>query len=160
MDEELTSSKCENILVLMYHHTRWVELVAVREVTAAAVAEALSGRWVSCGPWSRITARNSSLRSCSNCVLSTASRKFSHPRIIRKVMRSIESYMRTLKSTVLLCTIKFTEEWDVVLPAAAFAYRVPPHSTTGFRPFFLVVGQGPVLLLSRECGKRRCSALG
>ena len=62
----------------------------------------------------------------------------------------VESYMRTLKSTLILCTTKFKDEWDVVLPAAAFAYRATPHSTTGFSPYFLVVGQDPVLPLSRE----------
>lgn len=58
--------------------------------------------------------------------------------------------MRTLKSTLVLCTVQFKNEWDRVLPAAAFACRATPHSTTKFSPYFLTAGQKPTLPLSRE----------
>ncbi|KAL8441246.1 hypothetical protein Emag_007336 [Eimeria magna] len=44
----------------------------------------------------------------------------------------------------------FRQEWAVVLPAAALAYRCTPHSVTRFSSFFLVTGQQLVLPLSRQ----------
>ncbi|KAL8441420.1 hypothetical protein Emag_007186 [Eimeria magna] len=62
----------------------------------------------------------------------------------------VESYMRSLKTTLRLCLQHFRQEGDVVLPAAALAYRCTPHSATRFSPFFLVTGQELVLPLSRQ----------
>ncbi|KAL8441242.1 hypothetical protein Emag_007338 [Eimeria magna] len=58
--------------------------------------------------------------------------------------------MRSLKTTLRLCLQHFRQEWDIVLPAAALAYRCTPHSVTRFSPFFLVTGQELVLPLSRQ----------
>lgn len=61
----------------------------------------------------------------------------------------VEAYMRSLKSTLRLCVQTFRRDWDIVLPAAALAYRSTPHSVTRHSPFFLVTGQEVVLPLSR-----------
>lgn len=62
----------------------------------------------------------------------------------------VESYMRALKNTVRLCVDIFRRNWDMVLPAAAFAYRTAKHISTGYSPYFLVTGQEAVLPISRE----------
>ena len=62
----------------------------------------------------------------------------------------VESYMRSLKTTLKLCIDVFKSDWDVALQAAALAYRATPHTVTGLSPFFLVTGQEVVLPLSRE----------
>ncbi|KAL8440835.1 hypothetical protein Emag_007693 [Eimeria magna] len=62
----------------------------------------------------------------------------------------VESYMRSFKTTLRLRLQHFRQEWDVVLPAAAVAYRCTPHSVTRFSPFFQVTGQELVLPLSRQ----------
>ena len=36
--------------------------------------------------------------------------------------------MRTLKTTLKLCTQAFQTDWDVALQAAALAYRATPHA--------------------------------
>ena len=53
----------------------------------------------------------------------------------------VESYMRTLKTTLKLCTRAFRPDWDAALQAAAFAYRATQHTVTGHTPFLLVTGQ-------------------
>ena len=62
----------------------------------------------------------------------------------------VESDMRTLKTTLKLCTQAFQADWAVALQAAALAYRATPHTVTGHTPFFLVTGQKVILPLSRE----------
>ena len=49
--------------------------------------------------------------------------------------------MRTLKTTLKLCTQAFQADWDVAFQAVALAYRATPHTVTGHTPFFLGTGQ-------------------
>ena len=62
----------------------------------------------------------------------------------------VESYMRTLETTLKLCTQAVQTDWDAALQAATLAYRATPHTVTGHTPFFLATGQKLVLPLSRE----------
>ena len=62
----------------------------------------------------------------------------------------VETYMRSLKSTLRLCVCAFRQDWDLVLPAAALAYRSTPHVVTKYSPYFMVTGQEIVLPLSRS----------
>ena len=103
-----TTAGCEHILVLMDHHTRWVELVALREVTAMAVAEAIFCRWIS-----RWGVMRTLLSDNGPQFVSEVLRQLCTVYGIKKVFASpyhprgnalIESYMRTLKSTLLVCT--------------------------------------------------------
>ena len=68
----------------------------------------------------------------------------------RRGNSGVESDMRTLKTTVNLCTQAFQADWDVALQAAALACRATPHTVTGHTPFFLITGQEVVFPLSRE----------
>ena len=72
----------------------------------------------------------------------------------------VESYMRTLKTTLKLCAQAFQTDWDVALQAVALAYRATPHTVTGHTPFFLVAGQKVVLPLSREWHQPALCPLG
>lgn len=159
-----TRAGCEYILVLIDHHTRWVELVALAQTTATSVAEALFTRWIS--RWGVMRAL---LTDNGPQFVAEVFRRLCSVYGIRKIYASpynprgnsvVESYMRTLRSTLILCTTKFEAEWDEVLPAAAFAYRTTPHCTTRFSPYFLVVGQEPVLPLSREWEEPTLSRTG
>lgn len=149
-----TSSGSRHILVLIDHHTRWVELVALAEPTATAVAEALFTRWISRWGVMRALLSDNGPQFVSDilrqlCAVYGIKKIYSSP-YNPKGNSIVESYMRTLKATLILCTTRFRAEWDTVLPAAAFAYRATPHSTTRYSPYFLVTGQTPTLPLDRE----------
>ena len=58
--------------------------------------------------------------------------------------------MRTLKTTLKLCTQASQADWAVAVQAAAFASRATPLTVTEHTPFFFVTGQEVVLPLSRE----------
>ena len=58
----------------------------------------------------------------------------------------VESYVRTLKTTLKLGTQAFQTDWDVALQVAALAYRTTLHTVTGHTPLFLMTGQEVVLL--------------
>ena len=73
---------------------------------------------------------------------------------------AVESYMRTLKTTLKVCTQAFQADWDVALQAAALAYRATPHTVTGHTPVFLVSGQEIVLPLSPEWHEPELCLLG
>ena len=97
-----------HILVLIDHHTRWVELVALPEPTAELVAEAIFEQWISC--WGTMRA-----------LLTDTGRQFT-ARLLRQLTNVygikhiyispynprgnsvVESYMHTLKTMLKLCT--------------------------------------------------------
>ena len=68
--------------------------------------------------------------------------------------------MRTLKTTIKLCTRAFQADWDVALQAAALAHRATPHTVTGHAPFCLVTRQEVVLPLSRAWHEPALCPLG
>ena len=153
-----------HILALIDHHTRWVELIALPEPTAELVAEAIFEQWIS---------RWGTMRE----LLTDSGRQFTARLLqqltdvygIKHIYSSpynphgnsvVESCMRTLKTTLKLCTQAFQTERDVALQAVALAHRATPHTVTGRTPFFLVTGQKVVLPLSREWHEPALCGLG
>ena len=143
-----------HILVLIDHHTRWVELVAMPEPTAELVAQAIFEQWIS--RWGVMRAL---LSDDGRQLTARLLRQLTDVYGIKRIFASpynprgnaiVESYMRSLKTSLKLCVDVFKSDWDFALQAAALAYRATPHTVTGFSPFFLVTGQEAVLPLSRE----------
>ena len=153
-----------HILVLIDHHTRWVELVPLPEPTAALVAEAIFEVWISRWGVMRALLTDNGRQFTSKLV-----RQLSDVYGIKRIFSSpyhprgnsiVESYMRSLKSTLRLCVDTFKTEWDYALQAAALAYRATPHTVIGYSPYFLVTGQEVVLPLSREWNEPVLSLTG
>ncbi|KAL8440685.1 hypothetical protein Emag_007823 [Eimeria magna] len=147
-----------HILVIIDHHTRWVELVPLPNPTAAQVAQALFNKWISRWGVPRALLSDNGPQFTAEllrqlCTTFGISKLFASPYNPRG-NSIVESYMRSLEITLRLCLQHFRQEWDVVLPAAAVAYRCTPHSVTRFSPFFLVTGQELVLALSRHANRK------
>ncbi|KAL8445282.1 hypothetical protein Emed_005750 [Eimeria media] len=151
----LTATETGNayILVFIDHHTRWVELVPLKQPTASTVADAFFASWISRWGVPRAILSDNGPQFTAELL-----RHLCHVYGIAKLTAApyhprgnsiVEAYMRSLKSTLRLCTRVFRRAWDVVLPPAALAYRATPHSITGHSPYFLVTGQDVALPLSR-----------
>jgi len=143
-----------HILVLIDHHTRWIECQAMTEPTARKVAEILFQRWISRWGVMRVLLTDNGPQFTAS-VLKQLTEVYG----IKKVFSSpynpagnsiVESFMRSLKSALVLCIQQSGLEWDRVLAAAEMAYRSTPHLTTKRTPFFLVTGQEMILPLSRQ----------
>ncbi|KAL8441521.1 hypothetical protein Emed_007557 [Eimeria media] len=142
-----------HILVFLDHHTRWVELVALPAPTAASVAEAFFQVWISRWGVPRALLSDNGPQFTAD-LLKQLCERFAISKIYAAPYNPrgnsmVETYMRSLKSTLRLCIQHFGRDWDVVLPAAALAYRSTPHCVTKHSPYFLVTGQNIVLPLSR-----------
>ena len=142
------------ILVLIDHHTRWVELIALPEPTAELVAEAIFEQCISRWGTMRVLLTDNGRQFTARLL-----RQITDVYGIKHIYSSpynprgnfvVESYMRTLTTTLKVCTQAFRTDWDVALHAAALAYRATPHTATGHAPFFLVTGQEVALPLSHE----------
>ena len=142
------------ILVIIDHHTRWVELVPMPDPTAEIVAQAIFEQWIS--RWGVMRAL---LTDNGRQFTARLLRQLTDVYGIKRIFASpynprdnaiVESYMRSLKTALKLCIDVFKADWDFALQAAALAYRATPHTVTGFSPYFLVTGQEVVLPLSRE----------
>ena len=148
---KLTAQGHTHILVLIDHDTRWVELIALPEPTAELVAEAIFEQWIS--RWGTMRALlTDNGRQFTARLLQQLTDVYGIKHIYSSPYNSrgnsgVESYVRTLKITLKLCTQAFQADWDVALQAAALAYRAAPHTVTGHTPFFLVTGQEVVLPL-------------
>ena len=142
------------ILVLIYHHTRWLELIALPEPTAELVAEASFecgiSRWGTMRALLTDNGRQFTARLLQHLTSVYGPKHIYSSPYTPRGNSVVESHMRTLKTTLKLCTQAFQAEWDVALKAAALAYRTTFHTVTGHTPFSLVTGQEVVLPLSRE----------
>ncbi|KAL8441470.1 hypothetical protein Emag_007140 [Eimeria magna] len=143
-----------HILVIIEHHTRWVELVPLPNPTAAQVAQALFNEWISRWGVPRALLSDNGPQFTAEllrqlCTTFGISKLFASPYNPRG-NSIVESDMRSLKTTLRVCLQHFRQEWDVVLPAAALASRCTPHSVKRFSPFFLITGQELVFPLSRQ----------
>ena len=112
-----------HILVLIDHHTRWVDLIALPEPTAELVAEAIFEQWIS--HWGTMRALlTESVRQFTARLLQDLTDVYGIKHIysspyIPRGNSVMESYMRTLKTTLKLCTQAFQTDWDVALQTAA-----------------------------------------
>ena len=143
-----------HIPVLIDHHTRWVELIVLPESTAELVAEVIVEQCISC--WGTLKALLTDkggqfTRRILEQLTDAYGIKhiYSSPYNLRG-NSAVDSFMRTTKTTLKLCTQAFQTDWDVFLQAAALAYRATAHIVTGHTPSFLVTGQEVVLPLSSE----------
>ena len=138
--------------MLTDRQTRWAELIALPEPTVELVAEAIFEQWVS--RWGTMRALlTDNGRQFTARLLQRLTDVYGIKRIYSSPYNPrdnsvVESYMRTLKTTLKLCTQALQTDWDVVLRAAALAYRAAPHTVTGHTPFFLVTGQEVVCGMS------------
>ena len=153
-----------HILVLIDHHARWVEPIALPEPTAELVAEAIFERWISRWGTMKVSLTDNGRRVTARLLQQLTDvygmkRIYSSPSNPRGTS-AVKSYMRTLKTTLKLCTQAFRTDWDVALQATALAYRATPHNVTGHTPIFLLTGQEVVLPLSREWHEPALCPLG
>ncbi|KAL8428112.1 hypothetical protein ACSSS7_007393 [Eimeria intestinalis] len=153
----LTQHQHNHILVIIDHHTRWVELVPLHNPTAAATARAILTHWIS--SWGVPGAQSTSALLKQLCATVDTSKIYAFQYSPRD-NSIVESYIRPLGTTLKVCIDYFKRDGDKVLPAAALAYRSTRHSVTRFSPYFLVTGQEAVLPLSRECLKPKLHRTG
>ena len=145
-----------HIFVLVDHHTRCKELIALPEPTVELVAEAIFEQWISrWGTTRALLTDNRRQFTAQARFLQQLTDVYGIKHIYSSPYKPrgnsvLESYMRTLKTTLKWCTQAFQEDWDVALQTAAMVYRATPHTMTGHTPFFLVTGQEVALPLSRE----------
>ena len=153
-----------HILALIDHHTRWVELIALPESTNELVADAIFkhciSRWGTMRALLTDNGRQLTARLLQQLTDIYGIKHIYIPPYNPRGNSVVQSYMRTLKTTLKLCTQAFQADWDVALQAAALAYRANQHTVTGHTPFFLVRGQQVVLPLSREWHKPALCPLG
>ena len=96
------------ILVLIAHHTRWVELIALPEPAAELVAEAIFEQWIS--RWGTMRALlTDNGRQCTAHLLQQLIDVYGIKHIYSSPYNPrgnsvVESFMRTLKTTLKLCT--------------------------------------------------------
>ena len=150
----MTARKFEYVLVLVDHHTRWCELVPLRQTTAEVIAVALHTYWMSRYGVPRAILSDNGPPFTSTLLQRLAELygvKLLHSTPYHPRGNSVvESYMRSLCTALNLVHVVGEQRWDELLPAAAMAYRATPHASTGLSPFFLVTGTEMVLPLTTE----------
>ena len=141
--------------MLIDHHTRWVELIALPESTAELVAEAIFEQWISRWGTMRALLTDNKLQFTARLL-----QQLTDVYWIKHIYSSpynprgnsvVQAYVRNLKTPLKLGTQAFQTDWDVALQAAALAYRATPHRVTGHTPFFLMIGQEAALFYRASC---------
>ncbi|XP_070183345.1 uncharacterized protein [Littorina saxatilis] len=149
----MSESKKQYILVSVDYATRYPEAVALKNIQADTVAEALWEMWTRLGiPDEVITDQGtqftSHLMKEVNDFLSIKHHMTApfHP----QANGLVERFNSTLKSMLKKLAIDQPREWDTFIPALLFAYREAPQESMGFSPFELLYGRsvkGPMQVL-------------
>lgn len=149
----MSDSKKRYILVMVDYATRYPEAVAVKDIKAETIAEALWNFWTRLGlPDEILTDRGtqftSDLMKEVNDLLSIKGLKTTpwHP----QTNGLVERFNATLKQMLKKLAIEQPEKWDQYIPALLFAYREVPQESLGFSPFELLYGRtvkGPMRVL-------------
>ena len=149
-----TARRRTYILVLIDHHTRWVELIALPEPTAELVAEDIFEQWISRLATMRAlltdNGRQFTARVLQQLTDVCGIKHIYSPPYNSRGNSVVDSYMSTLKPTLKSCMQAFQTDRDVVLQASALAYSASSHTVTGHTSSVLVTAQEVVLPLSRE----------
>ncbi len=142
-------------LVLVDYATRYPEAVALRNISAKSVAEALFSMI------SRVGIPKEILTDRGTAFMSRTIRELYGLLGIKSVRTSIyhpqtdglvERFNRTLKTMIRKFVHEDTKHWDKWLEPLLFAVREVPQASTGFSPFELLYGRQPrwVLDVLRE----------
>ncbi|KAK7113091.1 uncharacterized protein [Littorina saxatilis] len=151
----MSESKKQYILTMVDYATRYPEAVALKDIRADTVAEALFEMWTRLGiPDEVITDQGtqftSNLMKEVNQFLSIKHKMTTpfHP----QANGLVERFNGTLKSMLRKLAIEQPVLWDTFIPALLFAYREAPQDSLGFSPFEMLYGKtirGPMQVLRR-----------
>ena len=141
------------ILTMIDFATRYPEAVALSNIEAETVAEALVGMF------SRVGVPDEMLSDCgtqfTSDVMNEVSRLLSLQQITTapwnpKANGLCEKFNGTLKNMIRKMCAEKPKDWDRYLPALLFAVREVPQESLGFSPFELLYGRsvrGPMSIL-------------
>ncbi len=142
-----TKSGKKYILVMTDAHSKWTEVVAIEDKSAAVVAKAFFERWVC-------------RFSCPLLVVSDAGKEFLN-KLLAELMKlleverrstssfhpqtnsSAESYNRSVIKYMRAALEGQTLEWEQLLPAMQLSYNTKIHKSTLASPFFLTFLHDP-----------------
>lgn len=149
----MSENKNQYVLVAIDYATRYPEAVALRDIRANTVAEALWEMWTRLGiPDEVITDQGSQfsgkLMEDVNNFLQIKHRVSTpfHP----QSNGLVERFNFCLKSMMKRMSQEQPKKWDTFIPALLFAYREVPQASLGFSPFELLYGRavkGPMQIL-------------
>ena len=136
------------VLVMIEHFTKWVELVALRDKTAAGTAWALVEYiLIRLGaPVEVVTDQGSEFRGDFQDVLTHIridyrldSRK--HLQADGLAERMVQTMKQGLRKTLLE---RAATDWDLVLPYVAMGYRMTQQKALGYSPYYILFGRHPI----------------
>ena len=141
------------ILTMVDFATRYPEAVALKNIDAPRVAEALWEMWSRVGiPAEMLTDRGTQFTSG---VMREVERLLAIKGLKTTPYHAqcnglVERYNGTLKNMLKKLTQEQPKQWDRYIPALCFAYREVPQESLGFSPFELLYGRrvrGPMSVL-------------
>ena len=149
----MSESKKQYVLVMIDYGTRYPEAVAIPDIKATTVAEALWEMWTRLGiPEEILTDQGSQFTSSLmhevNELLKIKSLTTTpwHP----QTNGLVEKFNGTLKTMLRKLAVEQPREWDKFIPALLFAYREVPQESIGFSPFEMLYARsvrGPMSVL-------------
>ena len=148
-----SKSKKQYVLVIIDYSTRYPEAMAIKDITAEAVAD---GLWEF---WTRLGIPDEVLTDQGSQFTSTLMKEVNEFLLIKHKMTCpfspqtnglVEKFNDTLKQMIKRLALEQPDQWDTFIPALLFAYREAPQDSLGFSPFELLYGRtvkGPMQVL-------------
>ena len=149
----MSDSKKQYILVVVDYGTRYPEAIALKDIKAKTIAEALWEMWTRLGIPDQIVTdqgrqfTGTLMREVNEFlrIKHSVTAPF-HP----QANGLVEKFNGTLKSMMKKMALEQPKKWDTFIPALLFAYREAPQESTGFSPFEMLYGKrvkGPMQIL-------------
>ncbi|XP_076454781.1 uncharacterized protein LOC143289623 [Babylonia areolata] len=143
-------SKKQYILI---HNTTYPEAIALKDIKAETVADALWEMWTRLGVPDQIITDQGKQFTGQLVKGGNEFLKIKHNMTAPFHPQSnglVEKFNGTLKSMLRKLAIEQPKKWNTFIPALLFAYREAPQESTGISPFEIIYGKkvkGPVLIL-------------
>jgi len=148
-----TKNRNTQLLVIVDHFSKWTELFALRNATAANIAKVVE-REIFCrygAPKYILTDNGTNFRSKmlrSVCAAWGIKQKFTSP--YHPQANLTERINRTIRGCLSSYIAEKHNKWDEYLPAVSLAMRTAVSDTTGYSPAMLIFGREMKLPLDRS----------
>ena len=149
----MSSQKHRYVLVLVDYATRFPDAIALKDIEASSVADALWTFWTRYGvPQEVVSDRGSQFTSQ---LLREAYSMLGVKGVFVTPYHAmanglVEKFNACLKSMIRRLCLEKPDTWHLYIDAALFAYREVPQESTGYSPFELLYGRrvrGPLTVL-------------
>ena len=144
-----TKSGYVGVLIMIESMSKHVELVSLKNMTAATIAQAFKDRILQRvgAPAEVVTDNGPEFKGEFSLLMNKENIRHvytpsDHPQANGAVERIVQALKKALRAYAASDSVK--TKWDILIPNIQFGYNVTPQVSTGFSPYYIMYGRLPL----------------